>query len=177
MLAAGLKLGTLDFEDLSVTEVLAVRATAESIVPFGAPFAQYQPLVAGVVADQSASDIDVQAMLIREIAGGSTVDQSYVNPNGVVSVCSTTINVVKMGTTGWLPSTHRFHHDGVRTAVHAVLLTADRLRRQPNEALAHMPIELWLLILGFCRRRFWSVSGTDLTAVSVVQADHDIPVD
>ena len=39
------------------------------------------------------------------------------------------IRLIEISTAGWKPRTHRFHHRGVRQAVHTLLLTAERLWR------------------------------------------------
>lgn len=51
-------------------------------------------------------------------------------------VCQTTAKLAAAACKGWRPTTHCLYHGGVRTAVYAVLLVAERLQRRSATAAA-----------------------------------------
>ena len=93
---------------------------------------------------------------------------------GAPAVCWTTTKLVIAATKGWGRARHWLHHDGVRTAVHAVLDVTERLLQlsqnhrlagsgvrstcastEAAAALPTIPPELWLFIMSFFQRSWW----------------------
>ena len=93
---------------------------------------------------------------------------------GAPAVCRITTKLVIAATKGWSHARHWLHHDGVRTAVHAVLDVTERLLRLSHKhqlagagtrstrasteaaaALPTIPPELWLFIMSFFQRSWW----------------------
>ena len=85
-------------------------------------------------------------------------------------ICNTTIKLVSDASFGWKFSTHQLYHANVKKAVFAVLVVEDRLERagrardntagaaSPDYApLPLLPPELWLFIVHFFQRSWWSV--------------------
>ena len=78
-----------------------------------------------------------------------------------------TVALARAAMAGWSTDRHHLYHAAVKTVVHAVLLTACRLRHPggsgrdqvavPGAAsmLRPLPTELWWLVLRFIHRRFW----------------------
>ena len=92
---------------------------------------------------------------------------------GSLAVCPLTAVVVREAVRAWSPSRHLLFHPAVRTAVHTVLLAAERLRRRhtavqalpsetrlllaPLSTLPGLPSELWELLSSFLCRKDWPV--------------------
>lgn len=85
--------------------------------------------------------------------------------------CSRTIDFVCAATSGWSPERHWLHHRAFRAAVHAVMLTNERLWRNAesnSNADPVLPPELWLHLLGFCLRQDWQVDINVGSCVEIV---------
>ena len=87
-----------------------------------------------------------------------------------------TIKMMVAATKGWHRTTHWLHHDGVRQAVHTIMLVDARLNQRDHGTttsiasmcagmtgtseqcrIPHLPTELWFSILGFVLRSWWAV--------------------
>lgn len=85
--------------------------------------------------------------------------------------CLRTIDFVCAATSGWSPERHWLHHRTFRAAVHAVMLTNERLCRNAesnSSADPVLPPELWLHLLGFCLRQDWQVDINVGSCVEIV---------
>lgn len=85
--------------------------------------------------------------------------------------CLRTIDFVCAATSGWSPERHWLHHRAFRAAVHAVMLTNERLCRNAesnSSADPALPPELWLHLLGFCLRQDWQVDINVGSCVEIV---------
>jgi ankyrin repeat protein len=137
------KLGVVDPEQGGVGAMLAARATAETVTPWGAFDSEDESLV------------------------------SLVH----VPLCPGTTKFVRAVTSGWSASRHWLHHSNVRSAVHTIVLVAQRRLQHakstvsdesapppptltaavPTKVLPHMPPELWLEFARFILRSDWPV--------------------
>jgi len=77
--------------------------------------------------------------------------------------CAATTALVHDALAGWAPARHFLFHPGVRGAVRTVLLVSERLQRQLQQRrakLPELPVELWMLVIGFFLRGSWPVPLT-----------------
>jgi hypothetical protein len=84
-----------------------------------------------------------------------------------------TVALARAAMAGWSTDRHHLYHAAVKTSVHAVLLTAWRLRNPSGSGsgqvvvpgsvkmlpLRPLPTELWWLVLRFIHRRYWRVAS------------------
>jgi hypothetical protein len=120
----------------------------------------------------------VREMVAARAAAASTAPWGAMDPEkeelatlAHARVCLRTEVAVRAVTSGWSATRHWLHHTTIRTAVHAVLSIAERLRRQaapPEEGwaeasqanpllLPQLPPELWFVIMRFFLRCDWPV--------------------
>jgi hypothetical protein len=115
--STALKLGLLDPEQGGVDAMLAARAASTCDTQWGELIQE-----PGYIADERLN-ADAAASFT---ALGNLHLVTLVH----VPVCTLTIKIIHAATSGWSPARHWLHHPTVRTAVHTVLLVAERLHGQ-----------------------------------------------
>ena len=111
--------------------------------------------------------------LVLAIGRADPDDCAGAHRAGVIAAAAATadpgplIATARLALRGWSPANHHLHHAGVRRAVWAFMLTAQRVDSGPDgttivglKRLANgsaLPIEMWLAILGFVLRPDWPV--------------------
>jgi hypothetical protein len=109
--------GQAEVADMDVAAEVGVTINA------AAPAADDITAADGVTAaDDVAAADDVLTLFAKR--------QSQKFIENIPAVCSRTVQLVVAATCGWSRVRHALHHQGVRTAVHALLLVSERLRRQ-----------------------------------------------
>ena len=131
----------------------------------------------GRITDASWAAPEMLAALATSKAGSGLTLLPW---KDAAPVCSTTSKLVADATRGWHRKTHWLHHSNVREAVFAVLVVSSRLhkshdalpapapkRQRPrrartaynagnNAALPLLPPEIWLHVMQFFHRQWWT---------------------
>lgn len=109
---------------------------------------------------------------VMAAVAASTATPAELPWEDALPTCRATIKLVRDASFGWKDSTHRLYHANVRKAVFAVLGVVERLGRGGCEnnctaadessraPIPLLPPEIWLFILQFFQRSWWSVVGT-----------------
>ena len=69
-------------------------------------------------------------------------------------ICAATVALAEAASLPWSPERHWLFHAGARASIEVVMLCRLRLGRSDAQ-LRELPIEIWLLVGSFLRRRFW----------------------
>ena len=116
--------------------------------------------------------IDTAGCPLSEIAAVAAASANTLWP-GSPAPCLASTALARAAMSQWSPGRHFIYHPGVRSGIHTVLLTAERLRRQhalavtttmpQDQMLARtsvfvgLPNEMWWAVFSFFRRADWPV--------------------
>ena len=112
--------------------------------------------------------------IMAAIAASTAAPAKLPWENGL-PICKATVTLVHDASFGWKYSAHQLYHTNVKNSVFAVLLVVGRFERrgraidntadaaaadaQDKKPLPLLPPEIWLFIMHFFQRSWWSVAA------------------